>query len=113
RGEGVVARWSLDAALWQDFVGLNKGSLALPQIDGKRMASPDLSVEVVFAEDAIYVDGHYYTMDRNWRTAAKLEPSYIQLVQFGLEDLTPIRIPIPAGLQEDAERVAHHFDSLE
>jgi len=111
RGENLVARWTLDAALWQDFVSLNKGTAAIPHIEANRLAASDLAVEVVFAEEAIFVDGDYYTMDRHWGTKATLEPSYIELLQYGLEDLTPLRIPIPAGLRQEAERVVTHFHS--
>jgi hypothetical protein len=111
RGEGVLARWTLDATLWQEFVRLNKGTIVLPRIDGKRSLSADFRVEVVFAEDAIYVDGDCYSMNRGWSTAATLEPAFIELVQGGQDYHTPMRIPIPPGSRSDAERIALHFNA--
>jgi hypothetical protein len=116
RGEGVVARWTLDGALWQEFVRLNERTITLPTIAAERSLTCASGVEVVFAPDAVYVDGHFYTMDRHWGTGAKVETaaqetSFIELAQGGLEDVTPIRVPIPPGRQSDAERVAHYFNS--
>jgi hypothetical protein len=71
------------------------------------------AVEVVFAEDAIYIDGEYHTMDRDWNTIATFESpySYVELSQGGLETITPIRIPVPPEHIPDAERVVRYFNA--
>lgn len=111
RGEGIVAQWNLDAAHWQEFERLNKGVIVIPRIAAERLEPSSSGVKVVFAEDAVYVDGDCYTMDRTWTTTAMLNPSYIELAQSGLEYHTPICVPIPADFHGDAERVAHYFNS--
>jgi hypothetical protein len=110
RGEGVLARWTLDAALWQEFVRLNQGTVSVPA-----GGSSEAGVEVVFAHDAVYVAGDYYTMDRTWGTGATLEPSasglvHIELAQGGLDSYCPLRIPIPPGRHDESARVLQHFN---
>lgn len=55
RGEGVVARWTLDAAHWREFVRLNEGTVTV-----STPKPADSGVEVVFAENAVYVDGELH-----------------------------------------------------
>lgn len=111
RGEGVIAKWTLNAAQWQEFERLNKGVITTPHIAAKRLEPPAPGVEVIFTEDAVYVDGDHYTMDRAWATNAVLSPSSIELAQGGLETHQPVCVPIPAGHYGDAERVASHFNA--
>lgn len=122
RGEGVIARWRLNAAHWREFVRLNKDVIVIPRITAAQRfgppapagAEPEVGtgVEVIFAEDAVYVDGDFYTMDRTWGTTATLHhPSHIELAQGGLDSYCPICVPIPAGYDADAERVARHFSA--
>jgi hypothetical protein len=112
RGEGVVAQWNLNASDWRELVRLNAGPLTFPPLSGEASASFQ-GVEVVFAEDAIYIDGDYHTMDRDWNTIATFESPYtfVELSQGGLETITPIRIPVPPKHIPDAERVVRHFNS--
>lgn len=110
RGEGVVARWTLDAAHWREFVKLNEGTVTIPT-----SKSPDTGVEVVFAENAVYVDGEFYTMDRSWGTHASMKPStsgvvFIELGQSGLETYSPICIPVPDRSHGSATRVVAYFN---
>jgi hypothetical protein len=110
RGEGVVARWTLDPDEWQEMVRLNGGLVTIPKVP------PTVSGgEVVFAQDAVYVAGAFHTMDRTYGTQARLQPStpelvYIELAQAGLDIDTHLRIPIPPGRHEDAARVLEHFN---
>ena len=101
RGEGVVAKWTLDAAQGEELVRLNQGSITLPAG----------ATEVVFAEDAVYIGGRYHMMDRVYRTTARLEGSYLELNNAASEFDTRIRIPVPPGCEGDAERVARHYNS--
>jgi hypothetical protein len=112
RGEGVVAKWSLHGADWREFVKLNEGALAIPHRESETMAA-FTPVEVIFAEDAVYIDGEYHTMDRNWNTTATFESpyTYVELTQGGLETITPLRIPVPPSSLMDAERVVRHFNT--
>jgi hypothetical protein len=110
RGDGVVARWTLDAAQWREFVELNEGTITVPAPNSRQAG-----VEVVFAENAVYVDGEYYTMDRQWGTHAAMNPSrsgtvYIELSQGGLETYSPIRIPYPDRSHGSATRVVAYFN---
>jgi hypothetical protein len=105
RGEGVVARWNLNTAEWQELVRLNAGTHTFPPLNSQ-------GAEVVFAEDAVYIDGDYHTMDRDWNTIATFGSpyTYIELSQGGLETITPVRIPVPPKHIPDAERVVRHFN---
>jgi hypothetical protein len=110
RGEGVIARWTLEGPLRQEFIRLNEATQPIARSVCDRTDPSGPGVEVVFAEDAVYFDGEYYTMDRKYTTKARLEEDTIVLSQAGLEFHDPITIPIPPGRHAEAEKILSHFN---
>ena len=115
RGEGVLARWTVDPARWALFLeharqlaaerGARGSMLALPA------TPPAIGYQVTVSEDAIRVEEEFAPMRRDamvYVAGAVLE--FRQLVQVGKRmDWWTYRLPIAEGAERDAERVAAHY----
>ncbi|MDF1504383.1 hypothetical protein [Roseisolibacter sp. H3M3-2] len=115
RGEGVLAQWTVDPARWALFVAHARQLAAQPGARANMLALPDappaLGYRVTVSEDAIRLEEEFEPMRRDAEArvaGAVLE--FRQLVQLGKRmDWWTYRLPIGAGAEADAGRVAAHY----
>ena len=115
RGEGVLARWTVDPARWGVFLEHARQLAAAPGAHASMLALPSTppatGYEVTVSEEAIRVAEEFAPMRRDAMVSvagAVLE--FHQLVQVGRSVAWwTYRVPIAAGAERDAERVAAHY----
>ncbi len=115
RGEGVLARWTVDQGRWLLYLdhcrrlaaqpGARRNMLALPA------RLPVVGYHVTVSDDAIRLEDEFEPMrgDAEVRVAgAVLE--FRQLVPVGRRmEWRSYQLPVGAGAERDAERVAAHY----
>lgn len=115
RGEGVLATWTVEPARWALFLEHARQLAAAPGARASMLALPStppaLGYQVTVSEDAIRVEEEFAPMRRDalvYVAGAVLELH--QLVQVGRSMAWwTYRVPIAAGAEHDAERVAAHY----
>ncbi|WP_270936927.1 hypothetical protein [Falsiroseomonas oryzae] len=126
RGGGVIARWSLDPAAWDDFRSFDAMRTAQhPSLQNDFTPQPAAgrAVEVLFGRKQVIVDGSYHPL-RRWavpelRSVGWLQPQGApECLEFGLAYprgryggviLMSLRIPVPLAARRDGVRVFEHF----
>jgi len=115
RGEGVIARWTLDADAWRERLRERRVLDALP---GALQTAPDLpdeistpSIAIVVSDDAVsYGTEAWQAYHADWCIQASLDGLWLTLDWPAEETQTHVcRIPVAAGAEADAERVVRHF----
>jgi hypothetical protein len=125
RGTGVFARWTLPAATVTAYV-TQEGKRRW--IDRSRWRpSPGKAAEVLFSDDAVLAGGRYHGLKANGLqvfTTVRLVPGTPEVIEFLIQEVTSssahnyaagkfeLRIPVPPGATEEAERVITHFRAV-
>jgi hypothetical protein len=118
RGEGILARWTLDPGTWHAFEALNTSLDAQkPWLKPRRAfkgAVPASGVEVVFMDDTLFAAGEPCSLDRALSPTATLHASWIEfeLTTSGEPETYMLRVPFGPEAQSDAERIVRHFNAL-
>ena len=126
RGEGLLARWRIDARDWREFLELdrerNGESGRHANEFSARQEVPADGVEVLVGEEAIEIDGSVHRLPRHGTPEivryefdeSRVRPSVIEfdLVYAGGDSpdvQTCLRFPVPAGAQAQARRIVAHY----
>ena len=114
RGEGVLARWTVDAETWrglaEERARLERGTRQ--SSPATRQESPPSGIEVVVCEDAVYIGRDEWSpMFAAVGIRATLQGSWLILEWATDESDSLVRVPVAPTAHADAERVARHFNS--
>ena len=135
RGEGIVARWHVDAETWRAFVaddrqrGRQAGELPNELLLGDDV--PPTGVEVIVGESAAQIDESVHPLPRRGTpevthaqlNKGRVRPSFVELQLFYPEGgygasgiprdstRTALRFPVPWAALPDAERVVAYYAS--
>ena len=129
RGEGVLARWRVDAATWSAFIEANGRLNQQPGTVVSELAIrkdvPADGIEVIVGKDSVQIDGSIHSLPLRGTpeiTHAALEngrpwPAYVELGLYypaggenGTEVRTALRFPVAASAERDAESVVRHYN---
>ncbi|NJS38936.1 MAG: hypothetical protein HC783_07890 [Rhodobacteraceae bacterium] len=122
RGQGVFARWTLPADTVTAYVALEAKRR---WIDRSRWRPrPGKAAKVLFSDDAVLAGGRYHGLrSRGLQvfTHVQLRPGNPDMIEFLIREITTssahnyaagkfeLRIPVPPGANEEAEKVIAHF----
>jgi hypothetical protein len=124
RGEGVIARWRIDAQRWKDFVTIDAQYTAQdPRFRNDFSILPKPSEpepEIIVIADAIQLDGDLHRVPRDgFPSIVQIDwlDSYPACLNFqmahgggeGQIHYFSLRFPIAPGAETDARRVVEHF----
>jgi hypothetical protein len=128
RGEGLLARWRIDAEYWREFLELDRQRNAeagrRPNEFSPREQVPASGVEILVGEEAIEIDGSVHRLPRHGTPQilrrefdeSRVRPSVIEFElvhgDAGTGDEpghTCLRFPVPAGAQQEARRIVDHY----
>lgn len=127
RGDGVIARWQVDAASWQAFVRNEETHDLQPGRRANLLSYRDMpasgDVEIIVGRDALLIGGEFHAMSR--RGLANLYgphwlPGSPACIQFDLTAFVSggthamrwvLRFPVARGAEHQARQVIAHFQS--
>lgn len=119
RGEGVIARWTVDPRSWRAFVEMSRAMDRQENAEGNRLdltrEPPDLGVEVVVGDNAICVGGDFHSLAKN--ATVSIHPSWMEFRELvaGGETQTVavvVRFPMAPGAEHHAQRIQDHYHSV-
>jgi hypothetical protein len=122
RGVGIIARWTVPADGVTAYVA-QEGQRR--RIDRSRWRpAPGRAAEVLFSGDAVLAGGRYHGLTSNGLqifTDVRMVPGAPDVIEFLIREITSssahnyaagkfeLRIPVPPGAQDEAEKVVAHF----
>ena len=116
RGEGVLARWTVDADTWRRtgerclLAGTGRDALrnSITAYD-----APPEGVEVAVLENALFVGDVLHGLEPSHGLTVTVEDGWIGFEAWHQEgDNWMLRVPIARGAEADAQRAAAHFQAL-
>lgn len=128
RGQGIVARWRIDASSWQAFVRneevLDQQPDRRPNLLSYRDVPAANSVEVIVGQDALLIGGEFHAMSK--RGMANIYgphwlPGSPGCIQFDLTAFVcggthamrwVLRFPVARDAEQQAGQVIAHFQSF-
>lgn len=116
RGEGVIARWTLDPTAWREHVEQCR-SRPVPEQEriicfGETCEPSTGGVEVVFTEDSVWVGDHFLDLGGGRNPEARLYDAWIDFSFGNSEGADFIRVPVAQRARREAERVERHFNAI-
>jgi hypothetical protein len=118
RGEGILARWTVDTATWEAFKVASKArdketGWAARKL-GFRGDTPPSGIEVVFLEDSVFVGGKIEWIVLEKHPYATLGSNWLEIETEGYENYEKsiLRVPVPPNAHADAQRIADHFNAI-
>ncbi|MEO7252304.1 MAG: hypothetical protein ABIW30_06835 [Arenimonas sp.] len=126
RGEGLIARWRVEAPEWREFLAWDReqvasGERALNFFSPRKEVSPH-GVEILVADDAIQIDGSTHALPRHGTPQvthseldeARARPSVLELgLSFPASESGPaftrLCFPVARGKEQEARAVVGYF----
>jgi hypothetical protein len=116
RGEGVLARWLINATHWKIFTehcnAITHGSNALSNSINVPAKYPGREIEVIISDNAVCLEDDFHTI----KASAKVRRhgpvlEIFQQVQAGKTSTRPVayRLPIPESADSEVERIVRHY----
>jgi hypothetical protein len=125
RGQGVFARWTVPADIVTAYVALEAKRRWV--LRSRWRPKPGRAAEVLFSDDAVLAGGRYHGLrSRGLQvfTHVHLLPGTPDVIEFQIREITTssahnyaagqfeLRIPVPPGATEEAEKVIAHFTKI-
>lgn len=116
RGEGVLARWTIDRARWEWFRGLSNEwdqRKDLRPNDANLAQDPgDAGIEIVVTRDAILIGEQFVPVEKDVRITTRAD--WMEFYQIIHKPKGPalhivLRVPLPAGKQSVAAEIQQSY----
>jgi hypothetical protein len=117
RGEGVLARWTVDTAQWIQFREASRSWDTRPEIGRNRVdldQAPDSGgMAIVVADNAVRVGADFHSVEKD--VDVSVHEGWMQFDQLirdpnGSDARIILRIPFPRGAEADARRIKQRFN---
>lgn len=122
RGEGIIARWTVPAETVAAYVALE--AQRRWAVRSRWRPKPGKPAEILFSDDAVLAGGRYHGLRSKGLqifTTVRLVPGTPTVIEFLIREITTssahnyaagtfeLRLPVPPGAEEPANRVLQHF----